>query len=69
MNDRLCGENRMTFKKSIHAYTYVFAADRLQNLEIRVGNDGQDIENKAVCFKQLEAWRCNEFYMFIRNFW
>ena len=38
----------------MHAHTHIFTGDRLQNFEIRVGNDGDDIGNNAVCFKQLE---------------
>ena len=41
------------FNARSHSHIYV-TGDRLQNFEIRVGNDGQDIGNNAVCFKQLE---------------
>ena len=30
-----------------------FSGDRLQNFEIRVGNDGQEIGNNTICYKQL----------------
>ena len=32
-----------------------YAGQRLRNFEIRVGNDGEEIGNNAICHKQLEA--------------
>ena len=33
---------------------FFVSGDRLQNFEIRVGNDGDEIGNNGICYKQLE---------------
>ena len=34
---------------------YILSGNRLRNFEIRVGNDGENIGNNAVCYKQFAS--------------
>ena len=50
-----CQDSVLSFSHTRAEIKYTFVGNRLRNFEIRVGNDGVEIGNNAICHKQLDS--------------